>query len=639
MNHSPRRPSLRSAARCASVLVGGLLAAGAALAPAAAAWGPSEPAPVLDANGFQPRSQLTLRADGSAVYLARGLDVGSDDRTQLVVRPAGGPATFASPFASAFGDGTTTNLLLLSPLDAGGNLLAVRQASPFGAVLLAPGADPAGVAVEAVPDRISQLDTASSGEAVAIVGGGSTASVSFRAAGPAGRFDAPRSLDRLGQQRSYGLGITLDPDGGVLVVYRTEQAAGILQAYAPPGEDFDPPVQIDAPAAPNDVADMEYVQSDNGHGMLVWSEDVRDNSNRDQVYAAVRQPGGLLGPKSLVADAAPLHLVSPSAAGIADDGAQYIGILDAVPLTPCASSGNIDGDRQGVLAQRSGSGAWSLAPAGPGTWPNTSSIATIATAGNAVGVVTQVSDDPGARCTATDPATRLDVRLGQGAALGGSATVASEAVTGDQHGNTIHADGFAVNPGGGALLLTDEPQGGSTWKRFLYPHQLASGGGPGTAPPATPPAAPLPAPGRIILSGNKLVARDGNVPFEASCVRLGPGDKIYCSVAAIAMEPGPRVLDPSLISKAKAKRKAKKRTKPARALARAKTVKIAPGKRKQVGLKLNKLGKKQLEAAGKKGLQVSLQVTIRKGAQKTVVERKVKIVAGKAKKKKAKRRR
>ncbi len=630
MTHSPRR-SLRLALRRAAVAATAV-AALAAVAPAASAWGPREEAPVLDPSIIQPSSQMRLRADGTALYLARGLDVGSNDSTRLVVRPPAGPAAFASPFPSGFGDYVTTSLLLLSPLDASGNLLAIRQASPYNAARLTPGADPAGLAIESTPDRISHVDVAPSGEAAAIVGGGSTVSLSFRPAGPDGRFDPPRTLDRLGQMRSYGIGVTVDPDGGVFVVYRTEQAGGILQAYAPPGGDFGAPAQIDGPAGTNNDSDSyEYVQSDNGHGMLVWSEDVRDNNNRDQVYAAVRAPGGLLGAKSLVADAAPAHLVDASAAGITDDGAQYIGILDAVPVTPCSSSGNIDGDRQAILAQRTGGGAWTLAPVGPGAWPSTSSVASIATAGSAVGVVVQRSDDPGARCTSTDPATALDVRLGQGAALGGATTVASEAVTSDQHGNAIHADGFALNAAGSAILLTDEPQGGSTWKRYIYTHQ--PGGGPG-GPPVDPgpPAKPLPAPGKIKLSGKTLVVRDGEVAFEASCARLGPGDKIYCHVAAIAADPGPRVLNPGLISKAKPKARRKPKKQPARVLARAKPAKIAPGKSKKVTLKLNKVGRKQLKQAGKKGLSVRIAVKIRKaGARTETIVRNVKLKAGKPK--------
>jgi hypothetical protein len=632
MTLSPRR-SLRSC-RCAAAATA--VAALAAVAPAASAWGPREVAPELNQTIIQPTSQMRLRADGTALYLARGLDVGPNDSSQLVVRPPSGPAAFASPFPSGFGDYVTTSLLLVSQLDAGGNLLAIRQASPYNAVRLTPGADPAGLTIESTPDRISHVDVAPSGEAAAIVGGGSTVGLSFRPAGPDGRFDTPRTLDRLGQMRSYGIGVTLDPDGGVFVVYRTEQAASILQAYAPPGEDFGAPVQIDGPSGSyNDSGSYKYVQSDNGRGMLVWSEDVRDNSNRDQVYAAVRAPGGLLGAKSLVADAAPAHLVDASAAGITDDGTQYVGIIDAVPLTPCVSSGNIDGDRQAMLAQRSGGGSWTLAAVGPGTWPNTSSVAAIATAGSAVGVVVERSDDGGARCTSTDPATSLEARLGQGAALGGPVTVASESVTSDQHGNSINADGFAVNAAGSAILLTDEPQGGSTWKRFIYTHQLGGGpGGPPTDP--GPPAKPLPAPGKIKLSGKTIVVRDGKIPFEASCVRLGPGDKIYCHVAAIAADPGPRVLNPALISKkAKPKGKGKKKkVLPARALARAKPFKIAPGKSKKVTLKLNKLGKQQLKQAGRKGLTVRIAVKIRKaGARTETIERKVTLKAGESKKK------
>ena len=192
MNASPHR-QFATVVRRLGVL-GAIFVAGAAFAPAAWAWDPPAAAPVLDPSIIQPDSQMRLRDDGSAVYLARGIDVGSDDLSQLVARPAGGPAAFANPFPSGFGQYVTTNLLMLSQLDAAGNLIAVRQASPLGVARLTPGANPAGVTIEPYADRISHIDIAPSGEAAAIVGGGSTASVSFRAAGADGRFDAPRSL-------------------------------------------------------------------------------------------------------------------------------------------------------------------------------------------------------------------------------------------------------------------------------------------------------------------------------------------------------------------------------------------------------------------------------------------------------------
>jgi hypothetical protein len=629
MNPLARRP-LRSLARRLTLL-GGILAAGAALAPAAAAWGPREEAPELNPSIIQPDSALTLREDGSAVYLARGLDVGGDDVSQLVVRPPGGPASFADPFPGGFGQYVTTNLLMLSPLDAAGNLIVVRQASPLGVARLAAGASPAGVTVEPFADRISHIDVAPSGEAAAIVGGGSTASVSFRAAGPDGRFDAPRPLDRLGAMRSYGVGITIDPDGGVFVLYRTEQPTSLLQTYAPPGGDFGPAAQIDAPATINDTPYYRYVQSANGRAMLVWSEDVVDNSNRDQVWAATREPGGLLGAKSLVAEKTSSdRLVNANSAGITADGSQYVGILDAAPVSGCEA--NRDLDRSGVIAKRSGGGPWELIRE-PGTWPNTSSIGRIATAGNTVAVVVEKDDDTGTRCLLTESASRLEVRLGQGASLGGPTTLASES-----GGGSIGVDGLAVNAAGDAILLSDESQDDDSWKRFIYSHQGSVQipiGPPGLGGPGGPESKPkpLPAPGKIKLSGKKLVERDGEVPFEASCVRLGPGDKVYCAIEAILLE---QVKRDGARKSAKKKAKGKAKPKP-KTIARAKRIRVAPGKTGKLELKLNKLGAKKLKQGGGK-MAVTLQVTIRKGAQTQKIERKLKVVAGKPNPKKGKQR-
>lgn len=630
MNAFPHR-QFASLARRLGVL-GGILAVGAAFAPAASAWGPAEAAPVLDPSISQPAAEMRLREDDSAVYLARGLDVGSDDLTRLVVRPAGGPASFADPFPSGFGQYVTTSLLMLSPLDAAGNLIAVRQASPLGVARLTPGANPAGVTVEPYADRISHIDVAPSGEAAAIVGGGSTASASFRAAGADGRFDAPRSLDRAGNQRSYGIGITVDPDGGVFVVYRTEQDRAVLQAYAPPGENFGPPELIDIPTTTMAIFgwDPIFAQSTNGRGMLVWSESTGGDTNAERVWAATRSPGGLLGEKSLVAEVPVGNRgVSETAGGITDDGTQYIAYNDYTPVSGCPT--NIDGDAGTVLAVRSGAGTWSRMPEAR-TWPNRTDVwgGSIVTSGNRVGVAIQRSVDVGTRCSPSDPSSSLSVRLGVGASLGPEVTVAQEAITAtDKHGATIAPDGFAINSRGGAILLSDIPQADGNRKRFLH-FQSSSG----TAPGPVPKSKPLPAPGKIKLSGKKLVARGGEIPFEASCIKAGPGDKTYCSIVAILLEQTKReaAKGKGKSSAAKPKKGKKKAPKP-KVIARAKRVKVPAGKTRTVKLKLNKTGAKKLKQAGGK-LPVTLQVTIsKKGAKTVTIKRKVTLKAGKPKKK------
>lgn len=624
-------------------MLAGALVVGTALAPAAWAWEPREESPVLDPSIIQPDAQLRLREDGSAVYLARGI---GSDVNRLVVRPPGGPAGFASSFAGGFGQYASTNLLMLSPLDSAGNLVVVRQASPLGVAWLGAAADPAAVTVEPYADRISHLDTAPSGEAAAIVGGGSTASVSFRAAGPGGRFDTPRSLNRAGNMRSYGIGITIDPDGGIFVVYRTEQARAVLQTYAPPGGNFVAPQLVDIPTATMASAGWEpvFAQSTNGRGMLVWSESTGGDNNPEQVWAATRAPGGLLGPKSLVAEVPTGNRgISENAAGITDDGSQYIAYQDYVPVSGC--DGNRDTHSGSVLATRSG-GDWSRVPE-PGTWPNHSQISRggIVTAGNRVGVITRLSVDTGTRCQDTSGgASSLTVRLGEGGALGAPSTIVSESDNG-----SVGTDGFAVNAAGRAIVLSDEQLNDGSFKRFLYVHQggVDAGGPPSVdLPPVGPPsgnpspagtasegpAKPLPAPGKIVLTGNKLVARGGEVPFEASCVRLGPGDKSYCSVVAILLEQAKRDAAKGKNS-AMTKAKTNKAPKPKR-LGSARQLKIAPGKTGTVKLKLNTAGTKKLAMSMGK-LSVTLRVTIRKAGAKTVtVDRKVTLKPGKSKKKK-----
>ena len=150
--------------------------------------------------------------------------------------------------------------------------------------------------------------------------------------------------------------------------------------------------------------------------------------------------------------------------------------------------------------------------------------------------------------------------------------------------------------------------------------------------PISAPTKPLPAPGKIKISGKKLVARGDKIPFSASCTKLpGEGNKLFCSISAILLEQEKRKGKASSAS-ASAKPKGKKAAKP-KVLARAKPVKIRVGKTGTVTLKLNKAGKKKLKAAKKRGLKVTLKVSINRAGYSTkTIERKLKLVQGPKKK-------
>ena len=215
----PRPATLRSLLWGVALMLALLLPAASA-----SAW-TREAAPVQDPSIFQPEVSMTVLPDGTARYLARGAEVGGDQTNRLVVRPPAGPAAFASPFPALLGqDDGFTGFLALSPADGAGNQLVVREVSPYAVGFLSAASDTGAAAAEPT-EQITQIDLAPSGEAAAIVSEGSTAAVSFRPAGPAGRFDALRPLDRAGNMRSYGIGITIDPDGGDL--RRLRDAAGI----------------------------------------------------------------------------------------------------------------------------------------------------------------------------------------------------------------------------------------------------------------------------------------------------------------------------------------------------------------------------------------------------------------------------
>ncbi len=618
----------------ASALGAAVLALSLLIPASASAW-VREAAPTLDPLAIQPEGSMTVLPDGTGRYLMLGTPSGSAHPNQLVVRPPAGPAAFAAPFPIGFGQDSTFRFLSLSPADAAGNQLAVRSVSPFGVAFLAPGADPASAVVE-LTRQITQIDVAPSGEAAAIMSDNSEAYVSFRAAGPAGRFDAPRRLGSAGNMRSYGIGVTLDPDGGVFVVYRTEQNVAVLQVYAPPGESFGAPQLIDVPASA--ISGVKYGQSTNGHGVLAWSEDVRGDTNSDQVWVVSRQPGGLLRDRTMVAEAEAGRLVTAHHAAATDDGTQYVAYLDGNPVSGCPN--NNDGDGGSVLAVRGGGGgAWSQLNA-PTVWPQREDIQRVSTAGNAVGVVAMRSTDNGGRCADTDPVSQIDVRLGQGSSLGPATTVASESITGARNGTFVRAFEFAVNAAGGALLLTREPLDAANTAWYLYSDGIAAGPGarPGLPPgPGPGTTRPLPAPGRVVLSGGKLVARGGEFSFDVFCTRLpGQGSTLFCTMGGNLTEPyrlgGGRVRFAIALASARARgrRRGGGRARP-RTLAAIRAVRVPVGRSRSVTAKLNRLGLRLLRAAGRRGLKVTLAITItRAGYAPNTITRDLTLVAGRA---------
>ncbi len=613
---SPPRPyKLRS-------VLGVTLLALALLVPASASAWVREAAPGIGAF-FQGNSSMSVLPDGSLRYIA-ATGKSPSYGNQLVVRPPSGPAVLAAPFPAAFGQYSSDNFLSLSAPDASGGQLVVREASPFGVALLGPGADPAGVTVEPTK-HVTAIDLAPSGEAAAILSENSEAFVSFRAAGPAGRFDAPRKLDRMGAMRSYAIGITVDPDGGVFVIYRTEQSAGVLQAYAPPGGDFGAPQQIMLPGLTLNLSSWSFGQSSNGHGVFIWDESTGGDNNSEEVWAMTRAPGGLLGPKERVVAAPGGRIVSAIRATVTDDGTAYAHYLDSGPIV-CPNNTRHGGS---VLAVKgAGGGPWTALNT-PSTGNERYDVEALASSGNRIGVLGVRKHYPVNICDDKDMTSAAEVQLGQGAALGGAQVIAREAILGNIS-TLLRPRGFAVNAGGAAAVLLNEPQSAANDSLpFLYTETGAP------VPVPAPPAKPLPAPGKIKLSGKKLVVVNHEFSFETSCTRLpGEGNKLFCSIGALLTieekMKGNKAKGSAAASATKGKgKKAKVKL---RVIATAKPVKVPVGKTKRIKVKLNKLGQKKLAAAKKAGLAATLKVTInRAGYAPNVIERKVKLIPGKAK--------
>lgn len=610
LSSRPRPSNLRS-------VFGGVVVALALLVPASASAWVKEAAPAIGAFG-QDNSSLSVLPDGSTRWIG---SFGSKNpyTNQLIVRPPAGPLALASPFPAPFSQDDSADVLFLSPQDAGGNQLVVREQSPYASGWLAANGDPAAVAVSPI-EQVIAIDLAPSGEAAAIISTGSNGAVRFRPAGPGGTWDAPRPLDSAGNMFTYGYAITVDPDGGIFIIYKTAQSPVLLQAYAPPGKPFGAPQQIDVDSLTLSLTAYRYGASSNGHGVFAWDESTEGDTNSEQLWAMTRAPGGLLGDKKLIATARTGGLVTAHIAAATDDGAAYVSYLDSGPIA-CPNNTRFGGS---VLAVKSGGGEWTKLNV-PTTGNERSDIQAIRTAGNAVGVVTSRSHYPANICSDKDLTSELEVQLGQGASLGPAEVIASEKILASDRSTIVGQKGFAINAGGAAAVLVSEPQSvANDQAQFLY----YQGGAP-VGPPA--PSKPLPAPGKIRISGQKLVVRKNKASFEASCQRLpGEGSKLFCSVdALLAIEEklGGGKARPSAVASTKKGKKAKLKV-----IATAKTVKIPVGKTKTVTLTLNKLGKKKLAAAKKAGLKATLKVTFKRAGYATnTIEKKVKLVAGKAK--------
>jgi len=602
-------------------LLGGVALALALLVPASASAWVKETAPAIGAP-FQEGASMSVLPDGSVRYIG-AVGASNPYTNRLVVRPPSGPVAFAPLFPTALGQGSSTNLLFLSPQDASGNQLVVRENSPYNTAYLAAGGDPGAVTPEPV-QQVVAIDLAPSGEAAAIISTGSEAAVRFRPAGPGGAWDTPRPVDSAGNMFSYGYAITVDPDGGVFIIYKTAQEPVLLQAYAPPGKPFGAPQQVDIDDLALNLTAYRYGASSDGHGVFAWDESTGGDTNSEEVWAMTRAPGGLLGDKRKIADARAGGLVTVHAAAATDDGASYVSYLDSGPIA-CPNNYRFGGS---VLAVKPGGGDWSKLNT-PSTGNDRMTIESIKTAGNAVGVLASRTTYPGNICTDKDPSSAIEVQLGQGASLGPAQVIASETITNGTNSTIDRPRGFAVNAGGAAAALVSEPVDAANNQA----HNLYWQAGTPVGPP-TPPDKPLPAPGKILISGKKLVVRTGKTSFKASCQRLpGEGAKLFCSVTALLAIEEKLGGGKKRVARVSAKQgKVKLKT-----IATAKPVKIPVGKTKEVTLTLNKLGKKKLAAAKKAGLSVRLKVTFKRAGYATnTLEKKLKLVAGKAKGKKGK---
>lgn len=607
----PRPVKLRS-------LLGGAVLALALLLPASASAWVKETAPALGAFG-QDNSSLSVLPDGSTRWIG-SIGASNPYTNRLISRPPAGPVGFAPLFPTAFSQDDSADILFLSPQDASGNQLVVREESPYASGFLAASGDPAAVTPSPI-EQVIAIDLAPSGEAAALISTGSQGAVRFRPAGPGGAWDAPRTLDNAGNMFSYGYAITVDPDGGIFIIYRTAQEPVLLQTYAPPGQPFGAPQQIDVDDLTLNLTAYEYGQSSNGHGVFAWDESTGGDTNSEELWAMTRAPGGLLGNKKLVATARTGGLLTVSSAAATDDGSSYVNYLDAGPISCLNNNYRFGGS---VLAVKPSGGEWSKLNT-PSTGNDRMTIEAIRTAGNTVGVLASRLAYPSNICTDKDPTSSIEIQLGQGASLGAPQTIASEAITGGGSSTIERPRGFAVNAGGAAAALISEPIDTAN-KQAHYVYYQA---GVPVGPPA-PPEKPLPAPGKILISGKKLVVRTGKTSFKASCQRLpGEGSKLFCSIGALlAIEEklGGGKKRVARISAAK-KGKAKLKT-----IATAKTVKVPVGKTGEITLTLNKLGKQKLAAAKKAGLKATLKVTIkRQGYATNTLEKKVKLVPGKGK--------
>jgi len=304
------------------------------------------------------------------------------------------------------------------------------------------------------------------------------------------------SVDIAGEQ-AFGpnpgrlIGVALDPDGGAVVVWIDGTNGALYQAVRDPGTpSFKTPVQIDAPHA----FGVRMVEDSSGYALLSWSGNPSSNV-ADKVIASERAPGQPFGIPQVVATVPNVVTGVDVKPAITSTGDALVAWTEGGAKV-CNVYGDGNDTNVGAKYATDHNGTWSLGtPFARSTWPNTSQISDVKSAGGQILIAFETKADHDAQCSPpTDGSSTLHVipaaSTATGIVPGTSVAIADPAPV--PNSAQYYSPSFvamAVNPSGAALVAYQEDGYPSSVKLLVRRTAAAAVAHPAEVDPEAHPAA------------------------------------------------------------------------------------------------------------------------------------------------------
>lgn len=557
---------------------------------AASLWAcaPADAALTWQAPEPLPGAPTSLNLSPEGVGLLFGFP--AESKPGFLVRGVGGPLGGAQALPSGMGVETTPVVGWF----ADGSSLVADTSAPLVAFRAAGSAAPIGTPQNlGTGVRTVAVATAPSGEALLGLAG-SEMEVAFRSAGPSGTVDMVNA-QRLGKGQLVG--VALDPAGGAVAVFIPEGTQTIEQAVREPGRSsFGAPTVIPSVSPYR----LRMVSDPSGYAELAWrGGPPGTNGYGTQIVAAIRGPGAAFGAPQVIYTEALGEPVGPLP-GITANGDGLVAWTSIRNLGGCseAEGGTGNDSDVGAFVATSHGGGWSTSTLAGSTWPSTSAVDGVASAGNSVAVAYHTITDSDAKCKpSTDNSESVLVSTGTSEATGIHLEGGVEAAAGIPNGK-----GQFVNPTSAGLAVN--PLGGVLYAYLAYPkyylrarESVGAGGGGETPPPAPGPGGSPPPVHHILpIVPRSLVAVTPLSPLSPALLATCPpevADECIFRVAAYAAFGAV----PSRTGTTKAK------------LLGSGSITLRPGARGRVKLRFTAAGKRALSRGLRLKIRVRVEVT------------------------------